>query len=40
MYGQTVKKQEGEKRMDNLIFGGDRLATSKALNLVIDYKAA
>ena len=39
-YYSNVKKQEGEKRMDNLIFGGDRLATSKALNLVIDYKAA
>ena len=39
-YYSNVKKQEGEKRMDNLIFGGDRISTSKALNLVIDYKAA
>ena len=39
-YYSNVKKQEGEKRMDNLIFGGDRLATSKALNMVVEYKAA
>ena len=35
-----IKTQEGEKRMNNLVFGGDRLATSKALNVVTMYKEA
>ena len=39
-YYSNVKNQEGEKRMNNLIFGGDRLATSKALNTVITYREA
>lgn len=39
-YYSNIKTQEGEKRMNNLVFGSDRLATSKALNLVMDYKEA
>lgn len=39
-YYCNVKKQEGEKRMDNLVFGGDRLAMNRALNMVTMYKAA
>ena len=39
-YYSNIKTQEGEKRMNNLVFGGDRLATSKALNTVITYKEA
>lgn len=39
-YYSNLKNQEGEKRMNNLVFGGDRLATSKALNQVVNYKAA
>lgn len=39
-YYSNVKKQEGEKRMDNLVFGADRIAMSKALNNVMMYKAA
>ena len=39
-YYSNVKNQEGEKRMNNLIFGGDRLATNKALNTVMIYKEA
>jgi phage/plasmid-like protein (TIGR03299 family) len=39
-YYSNIKNQEGEKRMNNLIFGNDRLATSKALNLVMQYKEA
>ena len=39
-YYSNIKEQEAEKRMNNLVFGADRLATSKALNLVLDYKAA
>jgi len=39
-YYANVKNQEGEKRMNNLIFGSDRLAMNKALNTVVMYKAA
>ena len=39
-YYSNIKTQEGEKRMNNLVFGGDRLATSKALNVVTMYKEA
>lgn len=39
-YYSNVKNQEGEKRMNNLIFGGDRTATCKALNLVMNYREA
>jgi len=39
-YYSNVKNQEGEKRMNNLVFGNDRLAMSKALNMVTMYKAA
>ena len=39
-YYSNVKEQDGEKRMNNLVFGSDRLAMSKALNTVIRYKAA
>jgi hypothetical protein len=38
-YYSNVKEQEGEKRMNNLIFGGDRIATSKALQLVTRFAA-
>ena len=36
----NVKEQDGEKRMNNLIFGSDRLAMSKALNEVITFRQA
>jgi len=39
-YYCNVKEQEGEKRMNNLVFGGDRLAMSKALNEVITFRKA
>lgn len=39
-YYSNVKTQEGEKRMDNLVFGSDRLAMSKALNAVVQYREA
>lgn len=39
-YYSNVKNQDGEKRMNNLVFAGDRIATSKALNQVIMYREA
>lgn len=39
-YYSNVKDQVGEKRMNNLIFGGDRAATSVALNEVVKYREA
>lgn len=39
-YYSNVKDQDGEKRMNNLVFGNDRLAMSKALNEVIMYREA
>ena len=39
-YYCNVKKQEGEKRMDNLVFGGDRLAMTRALNEIIEFREA
>lgn len=36
-YYSNVKAQEDEKRMSNLVFGADRNAMSKALNLVTEY---
>lgn len=39
-YYSNVKNQDGEKRMNNLVFGGDRLAMSKALNNVIMFREA
>ena len=39
-YYCNVKEQDGEKRMNNLIFGGDRLAMNKALNEVITFREA
>lgn len=39
-YYCNVKEQDGEKRMNNLIFGGDRLAMSKALNEVVMFRDA
>lgn len=39
-YYCNVKEQDGEKRMNNLIFGGDRLAINKALNEVITFREA
>ena len=39
-YYSNVKDQEGEKRMNNLVFGNDRLAMSKALNVVTMYREA
>ena len=39
-YYSNVKEQEGEKRMNNLVFGGDRLAVNKALNEVITFRDA
>lgn len=39
-YYCNVKDQTGEKRMNNLIFGGDRLAMSKALVEIVNYKQA
>lgn len=39
-YYNNIKSQEGEKRMNNIIFGSDRLAMSKALNLVVTYNKA
>jgi phage/plasmid-like protein (TIGR03299 family) len=39
-YYSNVKEQDGEKRMNNLIFGGDRLAMSKALNEAINFKVS
>ena len=39
-YYCNVKEQDGEKRMNNLIFGGDRLAMSKALGEVMTFREA
>lgn len=39
-YYSNVKNHEGEKRMSNLVFGSDRLAMSKAINLTLQYEAA
>ena len=39
-YYCNVKDQDAEKRMNNLIFGSDRLAMSKALNEVIAFRDA
>ena len=39
-YYSNVKEQDAEKRMNNLVFGGDRLAMSKALNEVITFREA
>lgn len=39
-YYCNVKEQDGEKRMNNLVFGGDRLAMSKALNEVMTFREA
>ena len=36
----NVKEQDTEKRMNNLLFGGDRLIMSKALNEVITFREA
>lgn len=36
----NVKDQEGERRMNNLIYGGDRLAMNKALNLAVAFREA
>ena len=39
-YYCNVKEQSGEKRMNNLVFGADRLAMCKALGEVITFKDA
>lgn len=39
-YYCNVKDQEGEKRMNNLVFGGDRLAMCKALGEVTTFREA
>ena len=39
-YYSNVKEQDGEKRMNNLVFGGDRLAINRALNEVVMYREA
>ena len=39
-YYSNIKTQEGEKRMNNLVFDEDRLATRKNLNEVTMYKEA
>ncbi|MBQ3306914.1 MAG: DUF945 domain-containing protein [Bacilli bacterium] len=39
-YYCNVKDQVGEKRMNNLVFGGDRLAMSKALKEVVTFREA
>lgn len=39
-YYSNVKEQDGEKRMNNLVFGGDRLSMNKALNEVIMFRDA
>jgi len=39
-YYCNVKEQSGEKRMNNLVFGGDRLAMCKALGEVVEFAKA
>ena len=39
-YYSNVKEQDGEKRMNNRVCGGDRLAVNKALNEVITFRDA
>ena len=39
-YYNNVKEQDGEKRMNNIVFGGDRLAMCKALGEVLDFAKA
>ena len=39
-YYSNVKEQDAEKRMNNLVFGNDRLAMNKALNEVIMFREA
>lgn len=39
-YYSNVKEQDGEKRMNNLVFGGDRIAINRALNEIVTYREA
>lgn len=39
-YYCNVKEQDGEKRMNNLVFGGDRVAMTKALGEVMTFREA
>lgn len=39
-YYSNVKEQDGEKRMNNLVFGGDRLAMCRALGEVMTFREA
>ncbi len=39
-YYCNIKEQDGEKRMNNLVFGGDRIAMTKALGEVMTFREA